>query len=288
MKKLLLSLGASLLAILVLPAQEQGLLWEIESPQGKVSYLYGTYHLVGADFLEERKDVSKVFEESRMVVVETVIDSSQLMSLAPLSLMPRKSLKAMTDSLDYLLLKEKIEPVMQMDLAMLDMLKPMVLSTAYAANLAQELTPDSLSYGGLPIDMYFAKTGEEQGKEVLSLETIKEQMTILFESQTEEEQLEDLLEMLREDMGEDVTTGIIAAYHQDDLSDLYEAAMLSGMEAGDMEVLLDERNQAWVPKLAPELNKGGLFIAVGALHLPGEQGLIALLQAEGYKLKPLK
>jgi uncharacterized protein YbaP (TraB family) len=89
-------------------------------------------------------------------------------------------------------------------------------------------------------------------------------------------------------MGEDVTTGIIAAYHQDDLSELYEAAMLSGMEAGDMEVLLDERNQAWVPKLAPELNKGGLFIAVGALHLPGEQGLIALLQAEGYKLKPLK
>jgi uncharacterized protein YbaP (TraB family) len=288
MKKLLLSLGASLLAILVLPAQEQGLLWEIESPEGKVSYLYGTYHLVGADFLKERKDVSKVFEESRMVVVETVIDSSQLMSLAPLSLMPGKSLKAMTDSLDYLLLKEKIEPVMQMDLAMLDMLKPMVLSTAYAANLAQELTPDSLRYGGLPIDMYFAKTGEEQGKEVLSLETIKEQMTILFESQTEEEQLEDLLEMLREDMGEDVTTGIIAAYHQDDLSELYEAAMLSGMEAGDMEVLLDERNQAWVPKLAPELNKGGLFIAVGALHLPGEQGLIALLQAEGYKLKPLK
>lgn len=288
MKKFIL-FGLSFLAILPnIWAQEQGLLWEITSPDGAVSHLYGTYHLLGSNFLEERPDVIAAFESSNTVVVETVIDSSKLMELAPLSFMPGKSLKAMTDSADYAMLKEKLEPIMEMDLMMLDMVKPMVLSTTYATSLATELTPDSLHYGGLPLDMYFAKEGEITGKTVLPLESLKEQMEILMNSQTVEEQLADLIEVLKEDMSEATTTGIIQAYHKDDLIALSEAAELAGIESGDMEVLVDDRNKAWVPKLEEGLNQGGLFIAVGALHLPGANGLIALLEAKGYTLKALK
>lgn len=32
----------------------------------------------------------------------------------------------------------------------------------------------------------------------------------------------------------------------------------------------------------PLLTQGGAFIAVGALHLPGKQGLVALLRQAGY------
>lgn len=288
MKKLVFSLLSLFLGLGTLQAQEEGLLWEIKSPEGKVSYLYGTYHLVGADFLEERPKVKELHQAARLVVVETVIDSSQLMQLAPLSLMPGKSLRALTDSADYQLLKEKLEPVMKMDLAMLDMVKPMALSTAYAGNLAVELTPDSLLYGGLPLDMFLARDAEKRGVEVMTLETLQEQMTILFNSQTVEEQLADLLDMLKEDSSEEVSIGIISSYHQDDLQGLYEAALSSSMEAGDMEVLIDDRNMAWIPKLEGPLSEGGVFIAVGALHLPGEKGLIELLKEKGFTLKPLK
>lgn len=288
MKKFVISCLGVLSILPAVWAQNPGLLWEVKSPNGAVSHLYGTYHLLGADFLAERPDVISAFESSQTVVVETVIDSSKLMELAPLSFMPGKSLKAMTDSVDYALLKEKLEPVMQMDLMMLDMVKPMVLSTSYVGSLAVELTPDSLRYEGLPLDMYFARQAEKQGKKVLPLESLQEQMEILMNSEPVEEQLADLLEMLREDLAEASTIGIITAYHQDDLIALDAAAELAGMEAGDMEVLLDDRNKAWIPKLEAGLTEGGMFIAVGALHLPGANGLIALLEAKGYTLKALK
>lgn len=48
------------------------------------------------------------------------------------------------------------------------------------------------------------------------------------------------------------------------------------------EALLHARNRAWMPKLLPELAQGGAFVAVGAAHMLGNQGLIALLENEGY------
>jgi len=287
MKKLILSLGAIIALTFNAKAQDQTLLWSVESPEGKVSYLYGTYHLLGADFLQERPSVLEAFENSNKVVVETIIDSAKLPELAPLSIMPGGSLKAMVDSADYTLLKSKLEPIMGMDLAMLDMLKPMVLSTSYAVATAKELTPDSLLYGGLPLDMYFARQGEKAGKEIKTLETLKEQMTMLMTGQSVEEQMDDLMEMIKTDLSEEMTMGIILAYHANDLAAMYDAAMNSDLEGGNMELLIDKRNLNWVPLLEQDLQTGGVFIAVGALHLPGEMGLISLLQAKGYKLTAL-
>ena len=42
------------------------------------------------------------------------------------------------------------------------------------------------------------------------------------------------------------------------------------------------RNKAWLPKLDRAMRKGGVFAAFGALHLPGEEGVVALLRAKGY------
>ncbi|MGH8034117.1 MAG: TraB/GumN family protein [Lysobacterales bacterium] len=50
---------------------------------------------------------------------------------------------------------------------------------------------------------------------------------------------------------------------------------------------IDERNQRMVDKLVSLLQGSRVFVAVGALHLPGPQGLLALLRARGYSLKPL-
>jgi len=54
-----------------------------------------------------------------------------------------------------------------------------------------------------------------------------------------------------------------------------------------MKNLLDGRNRNWMPALMQHLNGGNAFIGVGALHLPGEAGLIELLRAEGYKITRL-
>jgi len=53
------------------------------------------------------------------------------------------------------------------------------------------------------------------------------------------------------------------------------------------ELLLTKRNQNWIPKLLPLIQSKSSFIAVGAAHLAGENGLIELLKKEGYKLTPV-
>lgn len=51
------------------------------------------------------------------------------------------------------------------------------------------------------------------------------------------------------------------------------------------QVLVIDRNHTWVRTLAPNMGKTSHFIAVGALHLPKQHGLIELLKAQGFKVK---
>jgi len=48
-----------------------------------------------------------------------------------------------------------------------------------------------------------------------------------------------------------------------------------------------ERNQHMVEKLLTLLQEGRVFVAVGALHLPGPDGLLALLRQHGYDIEPI-
>jgi len=51
--------------------------------------------------------------------------------------------------------------------------------------------------------------------------------------------------------------------------------------------LLKGRNLKWLPELRRQLDTGGAFIAVGAAHYLGPDGLIELLRAEGYEVSPV-
>ena len=51
--------------------------------------------------------------------------------------------------------------------------------------------------------------------------------------------------------------------------------------------LVGARNRAWMGPLQAELSRGGAFVAVGALHLPGADGLVALLRARGWTVTRL-
>ena len=48
--------------------------------------------------------------------------------------------------------------------------------------------------------------------------------------------------------------------------------------------LLTRRNERMVQRMQPRLKEGNAFIAVGALHLPGEEGLLKKLADRGYTI----
>ncbi len=66
------------------------------------------------------------------------------------------------------------------------------------------------------------------------------------------------------------------------------AGSMAGISSADaktfQDLMVTSRNKAWVPVLAPILQKGRAVIVVGAAHLGGPQGLIALLRSIGYRV----
>lgn len=288
MKKLCFALGLILMGLGASAQNLNSIFWEVKAPNGAVSHLLGTYHLMGGSYLNEINRAPEAFAQSRAIVLEMLLDSAALGQASLMTIMPGKSIKKMTDSLDYLLLKEKLEPIFGMDLISLDMLKPMVLSTQYAVVLAQNCTPEEARFPGAPLDLHLATEAQKQQKEVIGLETMAEQMAILFDSQSPEEQLEDLLSMVKDSVNaKENTKAIIRSYLNGDLDAMFAVSQEFEESMGDMDALLKDRNLKWMPQLEAELQKGALFVAVGALHLPGEYGLIKLLQDKGYRFTAL-
>lgn len=282
---------AALLLVVALPAkaQKSSLLWKIEHPETKeVSYIFGTYHLIGSDYLEQNPKVEKAYTEAKTVVVETVLDSSAMLTVAMKAMMFDNSLKNLVDSADYLLLQQEIEPIIGMPIAQFDNIKPIMLSTMYTVAKAQEVTPEDFAFEGTPIDFFFAENGKETGKKVVALETAMEQAEILFDSQTVEEQAAALVESVKAEMEDNLSSEVLDAYKEQDLDRLWKLTQDGDESMGEMTLLLDDRNQKWIPKLKPLLEEGDVFIAVGALHLPGETGVLKLLKKEGFKVKSVK
>jgi len=66
-----------------------------------------------------------------------------------------------------------------------------------------------------------------------------------------------------------------------------DAARAREIFAALHDILVAARNQAWMAALKPELAKGGVFAAFGALHLPGADRVIELLRAGGFEVTRL-
>jgi len=286
MKKILFTFLISVIALVYVRAQsENSLLYKVESPSGKISYLFGTYHLINSGFVESRDRIYQAFQNADQVVVETVIDSSKLMQFSMKMMMQEQSLPDLLDTSEYNMVSEEFERVVGMNLGLFNTMKPMAVNTTYIAALYMNNLPEAAKFEGKPMDLYFASKGKQNGAEVIALESMMEQADLLFGSQTIEEQAEDLVELM-EDKEEalKMSRSLTEAYLSENLPQLSEISRESEQNYGDMTVLLDERNQNWMGTLKKVTDEGNAFIAVGALHLTGDNGLISLLEKAGYKV----
>ena len=291
MKKNKFILGALLALSVILGIDlkaQNSLLWEITDPNGNTSFLFGTYHLVGSDYLNDHVKVSEAYSSSERVVVETVIDSSKLMQVASMSMMQGNTLWDFYDTAQFEFIDDEFKQVTGMPLTNMVQLKPVAVAMFYSLTIAQqELANSGLNFSGQPIDMYFASNGSKSGKEVVTLETMMEQMEMLYNSDPLEEQAEMLLDMMEDTTVKSVNIELLKYYEEGNIEAMAKLAEEMGDDYGDMAVLLDNRNNKWVEQLKPLIAEGDAFIAVGALHLPGKEGLISLLKAEGYKVKAI-
>jgi len=131
------------------------------------------------------------------------------------------------------------------------------------------------------------------GKRFAPLESAEDQLSV-FSGLSHDEQRTLLRHVLNEYMAyPEMFEQLTEAYLKRDLAAIVrmgEENPMSGdpgLQQKMMERLIDVRNRHMVERMVPQLQGRKVFVAVGALHLPGETGLISLLRKQGYRLSPL-
>ncbi|RCR67317.1 TraB/GumN family protein [Larkinella punicea] len=266
----------------------QSLLWKV-SGNGlkKPSYLFGIYHIMKDSYLNQNPKIKSAYEGAEGVVVETEVDSSAMLSMAMRGLMLDKSLDKLLSQTDYQLVADEFKKGTGYDLALFNQMKPIVTATMLSLAYVQKESDTLNSFTGLPLDLYFASDGRKRQKTVSALETMEEQMAFLFDHDPVEKQAQNLVEMVKEkDDMHDMSKSVTELYLKQDLQGMWKMNEKSGNTFGNMTYLLDERNHNWMKRLPGLMASRPTFVAVGALHLPGPQGLVELLKKEGYQVEP--
>lgn len=264
-----------------------GLLWEISGKGLKSpSYLFGTYHLVGKSFLDTLPAVVNQLRKVKTVVGELIMEDEMSMAqkLMPLMLLKDTSLDKILSPKEYAETDSFLKVKTGMNLNMLNGLKP----SAVQITLIAFMIPKDISQKNPALDMYLQTEAKKLNIQVVGLETLEEQGSILFDAPIKR-QKELLLKTVREsDRMMEESRELFENYKQQDLKAI-EAAFLENDDytLEEMNDLLAKRNKSWIAEMPGLMTKGSAFFAVGAGHLVGEDGLIALLKKLGYTLKPM-
>ncbi|GAA0877167.1 TraB/GumN family protein [Algoriphagus jejuensis] len=283
LKKLVLLLHVLLFIWLPSFGQDNSLLWKVSGNglQGP-SYLFGTIHLICKEDFRIANRVEEAFEASEKIVMELDMSDPKLQSkMQGLSLNPgMKNISEDLDASEVKLINDFLRESYGVGLEQLGILKPFVLSTMV---LMKSFPCEELE----GYEVSFTSKAMESQKPIIGLETPEFQLGI-FDQIPAEIQLSELIKIIQDQSAADDFRQLTAAYLREDTEALYDLMVAEAMMAEYREVLLDNRNKAWVSILANEMVAQSLFVAVGAGHLGGDQGLISLLRKAGYQVDPIR
>lgn len=266
-----------LLGSLATSAQKNSLLWEI-SGNGlrQPSYLFGTIHLTCGDYQLTDK-VKEALSKSSGAVFELDMDDPQLaLSIQRHAMNPgNKNLKEDLNEEDAKKINQFLIKHYGADLSQLGIIKPFAL-------LSMILIKNTPCGQISSVEQLLVQETRKMKIDVKGLETIEYQVSI-FDGIPIDDQINWILEAV----SEDYTTryaDMLNAYKAEDLEKLQLLIAESpGMEA-NRDLLLNHRNQNWIPVIEEQIKQETIFYAVGAGHLAGSGGLIQLLQQKGYTI----
>jgi uncharacterized protein YbaP (TraB family) len=260
------------------------LLWEI-SGNGleKPSYFLGTMHALCPEDAYLSKSVLEILDQVEAIYFEIDLDNMTQM-LGAIKAMAMRNDTTLSDLLtpeELTLVKEKLLSKLPLPFAMVQRYKPMLLS----GMLAEQILPCKAGSG---TEMLLIAEAKKRSLKTEGLETAAYQAG-LFDSIPYEQQAKELIKAL--EGGQDqsgVVKKMLVAFQQQDLNAI--EAITTG-EEGEMVEFLDllifNRNRNWVALFEGIASKGPHLFAVGAGHLPGESGVLKLLEKQGYTLTPI-
>ena len=270
------------------PAQSRtaprGFIWSVER-DGKTSWLVGSLHVLTPDAHPLPAAMEKAFVRAKTLVEET--DVSDLTSPELMGVVMTKGLFTNGESLQTVLPPATYTQFSQrmaaigLPLEMVKMMRPWMAHITLSGLELQRAGFDP----ELGIDVHYRRKAAENGMALSMLETPGEQIDYLssLPLAVQVEQLTKTLDGTDAELKE--IHEITAAWRAGDAATI-EKLVVQGMKEAPAfhKSLLVDRNRRWMPGLESCISAGSCFVVVGAAHMVGSDGLIAMLRQKGYKI----
>ena len=273
-------------ALAAMPATAVSYLWEASSLTNRV-YLFGTVHAGKRDWYPLPRAVEEAFDESRVLVVEADITNAAAMARSSKAMMYAwpANLSTHVPAEDYARFK-RLLPRYSITEGEVIQIKPfMAVSLLVFSEWARQ--------GYLPnygVDAYLIGKAKAAHKPIVELEGVDSQIR-LMDSLTDKENLtlfKGTLDALESGLTDEQVKGMVAAWEAGDPRAMLEVARrynekIPGAREFENKFIWS-RHGAMLAKIEGYLNqsKDRHFIAVGALHLAGPDGLVEMLRKKGY------
>ncbi len=267
--------------------REPSLLWKITGNGLKQpSYLYGTVHFIPLTHFFVTNAVAEAFKSSKILATE----NAAFMRYIPRQVWREKNqqqfLPGEQTVADYLSEADfaELQTYMRKGLRIKNpayraylRLKPNYLAGALLGRLHPQATGYELVF------LKQARLRNTRGQYMLyeGLEEPKQTFAAL-DSLQHLYRMEELMQGIRDGFAD--YHNLLQLYRAQDIEAMYEASVKDGRLH---QILVVDRNQAWMRKLRKLIHSQPTFVAVGAAHLGGPTGLIELLTESGYTLQPV-
>ena len=276
----------------------KGLFWKIESQKGVApSYLFGTVHLTDDRVQTLPAAAEAALAKARTVVIESTeaVNAKEMakhiFSVATLMVLPDGvTLDEVIPAADLPMVKAYFDETANGFETILKY-RPYMAALALAFPQCEAARQAA---GLLSLDAAIADRTNEAGATLAGLETLAEQFGAMA-AMPMDQQAEWLVQAVKfAAMIDDITETMVRFYLAQDTGMLMVWSKYLAKEtrtekswASFEKLLVDARNRRMAERAIPFIARGNAFIAVGALHLPGETGLVQLLRDEGYSLTPI-
>lgn len=268
-------------------AENKALLYKISGKNlKKASYIYGTIHMICPNEMFGIEKLNGYLDQTDGVLMELDMDDKEdLKSMFSNFQIPDgKSIKDFLSAEQYSKIDELFKNYLGTPVENFKNFHPFILRTL--------ITSSPKSIGCVSPESYeksFMKIAVEKRKVVEGLETITSQMEKLNRKPMKNH-AEELYQVA---LDPQKLTGefkeLVAVYTLQNSDELYQKIFEKKSDDAEFDkIILDERNIEWMPKIEKNIGEKSFFIAVGAGHLGGKNGVIELLKKKGYKIEAIR
>jgi hypothetical protein len=267
---------------------KRNFLWSIKNDKNTI-YFLGSVHFLNSESYPLAVEIENAYKDSKKVVFETDIagfnDPTFQINLVNLGVIPEgKTLHQYISEQTYKSLKEKAENL-GLPVELFDVLRPWLCGLTVTAVAVQRLGLDP-NHG---IDVHFFYRSKEDGKQLVFLESVEDQLKLFTEMSKEQEEAFlgqtikdlDLIEAKLPELVNAWTNG-----DADGLASIVEKSFKEHPEA--YETMVVQRNKNWAVKIDDLIKRDvDTLVIVGAAHLVGHENLLELLRGRGYKIEQM-